>query len=161
MPDPYLSPSNSMPGMFIFLLFLKPPSSFLPEFYLLLPYIFSLPPLLSPAVRQPSSRSPLRIFTRAALPTIRTHYCQLCHLRPPERQKQRRGGDGTVPKEWRGGRVVYVEGRWSALQHSGYSHKAQCLITNKHWFNQGPEYCRIDRQQLSSSLGWRGVVEEW
>ncbi len=48
---------------------------------------------------------------------------------------------------------VYVVGRWSALQHSGYCHKAQCLITNKHWFIQGPEYCRIDRLQLSSSLG--------
>lgn len=72
-----------------------------------------LPPLLFPAELQPSSCSPLRIFTRAVLPTIRTHYCQLCHLRPPERQKKRRGGDGTVPVEVgrvcvrRGGGVLY------------------------------------------------------
>lgn len=47
---------------------------------------------------------------------------------------------------------MYVVGRWSALQLSGYCHKALCLITNKRWFNQGPEYCWIDRLQLSSSL---------
>lgn len=35
---------------------------------------------------------PLRIFTRTALPTIRTHYCQLCHLRSPESQKKGRMG---------------------------------------------------------------------
>lgn len=47
---------------------------------------------------------------------------------------------------------VFVVGRWNDLQLSGYYHKEQCLITNKHWFNQGPEYYWIDRLQLSSSL---------
>ena len=129
-----------------------------PSLYFYLPLLCltfppSLPPLLSPAVRQPSSSSPLRIFTRAALPTIRTHYCQLCHLRPPERQKER-GEEGTAPCQWMWGGcgVGAVAGTWSALQHSGYWHKAQCLITNKHWFNQGPQYCRMDRLPLSTPV---------
>lgn len=52
---------------------------------------------------------------------------------------------------------MYVVGRWNALQLSGYCHKEQCLITNKHWFNQGPEYHWIDKLQLSSSL-WGALV---
>lgn len=52
--------------------------------------------LVSAANRQEHSLYPLCIFTQAALPTIRTHYCQLCHLRSPESQKK--GGWGsTVP----------------------------------------------------------------
>lgn len=54
------------------------------------------------------------------------------------------------------GRVgVYVLGRWSALQLFGYLHKAQCLITNKHWFNQGSKYCWMDRLELLS-FWWEG-----
>lgn len=54
---------------------------------------------------------------------------------------------------------VYVMGRWNALQLSGCCHKALCLITNKHWFNQGPECFRMDRLQLSFSL-W-GIWTLW
>lgn len=50
---------------------------------------------------------------------------------------------------------VYVVERWSALQLFGYCHKAQCLITNKLWFNQRSECFRMDRLQLSFSLGVR------
>lgn len=137
MPHIHLFPSNSMFNMLPLLL--VPSNPLLPSFFpsiplhlysvlssptslhflppLSLTYILflppSLPPLLPPTIRQPSSRSPLRIFTRAALPTIRTHYCQLYHLRPPERQKKRRGGEGTVPVEvgwvsmWWVGGVLY------------------------------------------------------
>lgn len=79
--------------------FPPPPPFFFPSSTLHLTFSSSLPsiPLVSPATLQPSSCSPLHICSRALLPTIRTHYCQLCHLRPPERQKKRRGGDGTVP----------------------------------------------------------------
>lgn len=48
-------------------------------------------PRVSPAKCQDRSLSPSCIFTRTALPTIRTHYCQMCHLRLPERQKQLMG----------------------------------------------------------------------
>lgn len=104
---PHVFSILSSPPYLHFFFYLPPPFSAL---HFLSPF---LPPLVSPAIWQPSSRSPLRIFTRAVLPTIRTHYCQLCHLRPPERQKKRRGGGGTVPVEmglmcmWWGGRVLY------------------------------------------------------
>lgn len=129
LPHPHLFPFISMLAMLLLLVPLIPTfpmySQFFPPhptsiFFYLPPPLSALhflspflPPLVSPAIWQPSSRSPLRIFTRAVLPTIRTHYCQLCHLRPPERQKKRRGGGGTVPVEvglmcmWWGGRVLY------------------------------------------------------
>lgn len=117
------------------------------HFYLpVLPPPF-VPSLLSPAVHLPSSCSSLHFFTRAALPTIRTHYCQLCHLRPPERQRKRRD------RASGGGMGVYVVTRWVFLQLSGYCHKEQCLITNKHWFNQGSECYRIDCNCLLCGAG--------
>lgn len=148
-----LFPTNSLLGKSVPQLILFNTSLFFhiyflpPLYHCLLPLL--LPPPLYPAVLQPSSLSPSHIFTRAVLPTIRRHYCQLCHLRPPERLERRRGGDGTVPVEV--GWVFMVE-RWSALQLFGHCHKAQCLITNKLWFNQWPEYCWMDRLQLSVSL---------
>lgn len=104
-----------LPSFLSFCLSFFLPCPYIPDsfFFFTSPFsaLRSLPP--SPAVRQPSSCSPLCIFTRAALPTIRTHYCQLCHLRPPEKQKKKRGGYGTLPMEvgwvcmWWGGGVLY------------------------------------------------------
>lgn len=65
----------------------------------------------------------------------------------------KREGEGTAQCQWRwDGLEFYVVGRRNALQLSGYSHKALCLITNKHQFNQGPECCRLDTLYLSSSM---------
>lgn len=63
-------------------------SSFLLTFLCFCPY--GSPPPLPLCLLH--TLSPLCIFTRTALPTIRTHYCQLCHLRSPESQKKGRMG---------------------------------------------------------------------
>lgn len=57
--------------------------------------MISLPAVqtLTPAVAPPNSSSLLRIFTCAVLPTFRTHYCQLCHLRPSEKKGEEGGGE--------------------------------------------------------------------
>lgn len=63
---------------------------FIPIYSQFLPFsIFALHfPPTSPLVSPAHSLSPLCVFTHTALPTIRTRYCQLCHLRLPERWKK-------------------------------------------------------------------------
>lgn len=60
---------------------------------------YSLFLLVSPGERQAHSLSPLCVFARTALPTIRAHYCQLCHLRLPERQEKMDGAT-LCQKSW-------------------------------------------------------------
>lgn len=65
-----------------------------PSIFALTFSFLSFSPLVSAANRQAHSLYPLCIFTQAALPRIRTHYCQLCHLWSPESQKE--GGWGST-----------------------------------------------------------------